>query len=129
VPLLNFHIFEGRDSKSVRELIDAGHQAMVEAFNVPVTDRYQTVTRHRAGELILEDTGLGMARTQNAVLLTVVTRPRPQAEKVRFYELLSRFTAERCGLSPDDLVVSLVENADSDWSFGKGRAQFLTGEL
>ena len=129
MPLLNFHVFEGRDSKAVRELVDAGHQAMVDAFNVPVTDRYQTVTRHRVGELILEDTGLGMARTQDAVLLTVVTRPRPQAEKVRFYELLSRYMAERCGLSPDDLVVSLVENSDSDWSFGKGRAQFLTGEL
>lgn len=129
MPLLNFHVIEGRDSKAVRELIDAGHQAMVDAFNVPVTDRYQTVTRHRVGELILEDTGLGMARTQDAVLLTVVTRPRPQAEKVRFYELLSRYMAERCGLSPDDLVVSLVENSDSDWSFGKGRAQFLIGEL
>lgn len=129
MPLLNFHVFEGRDSTAVRELTDAGHQAMVDAFNVPVTDRYQTVTRHRVGELILEDTGLGMARTQDAVLLTVVTRPRPKAEKVRFYELLSRYMGERCGLSPDDLVVSLVENSGSDWSFGKGRAQFLTGEL
>jgi hypothetical protein len=23
----------------------------------------------------------------------------------------------------------LVENADTDWSFGRGRAQFITGEL
>lgn len=35
----------------------------------------------------------------------------------------------RCGLSPDDLMVTLVENADEDWSFGRGRAQFLTGGL
>jgi len=34
-----------------------------------------------------------------------------------------------CDLSPDDLIVSLVENSDADWSFGRGRAQFLTAEL
>jgi hypothetical protein len=25
--------------------------------------------------------------------------------------------------------VSITENHNADWSFGKGRAQFLTGEL
>lgn len=30
---------------------------------------------------------------------------------------------------PADLIVSLVENSDADWSFGAGRAQFLTKEL
>ena len=129
MPLLNFHIFEGRDAKAVRGLLDAAHEAMVEAFDVPASGRYQTVTQHRFDELILDDTGLGMVRTRDAVLLTVVSRPRPQAAKVRFYQLLRTNLAKRCGLSPDDLVVSLVENSDSDWSFGKGRAQFLTGEL
>jgi len=28
-----------------------------------------------------------------------------------------------------DVMVSLVENGDEDWSFAHGRAQFLTGEL
>jgi hypothetical protein len=27
------------------------------------------------------------------------------------------------------VVVSFVTNADEDWSFGAGRAQFLTGDL
>ena len=26
-------------------------------------------------------------------------------------------------------MVSIVSNTDADWSFGNGRAQFLTGEL
>jgi hypothetical protein len=34
--------------------------AMVEAFDVPVTDRYQIVHQHRPHELIIEDTGLGL---------------------------------------------------------------------
>jgi hypothetical protein len=49
--------------------------------------------------------------------------------KEKFYELLASNLAERCGLDPADLIVSITENDDDDWSFGYGRAQFLTGEL
>jgi len=49
--------------------------------------------------------------------------------KQRFYELVASDLAERCGLDPADLIVSITENDDEDWSFGYGRAQFLTGEL
>jgi 4-oxalocrotonate tautomerase len=33
------------------------------------------------------------------------------------------------GRGPAELIVSITENNDEDWSFGYGRAQFLTGEL
>ena len=34
-----------------------------------------------------------------------------------------------CGLDPAELIVSMTENADEDWSFGFGRAQFVAVEL
>ena len=43
--------------------------------------------------------------------------------------LLAANLAARCGLDSADLVVSITDNTDEDWSFGYGRAQFLTGEL
>jgi malonate semialdehyde decarboxylase len=129
MPLLKFDLIEGRHQHQIRALLDAAHEAMVEAFGVPSTDRYQSVTQHRPGELILEDTGLGYWRSNDVVLVTVVSRPRPQEEKLRFYRLLAERLHERCGISPDDIIVSLIENTDADWSFGEGRAQFLTGEL
>jgi hypothetical protein len=36
---------------------------------------------------------------------------------------------DACNLESSDIIVSFVENGDADWSFGFGRAQFLTGEL
>ena len=33
------------------------------------------------------------------------------------------------GIPSTDLIISLVENMKEDWSFGLGRAQFLTGDL
>lgn len=129
MPLLKFDLITGRNDAQLRQLLDSAHHAMVEAFQVPSRDRYQCVTQHRPGELILEDTGLGYTRSNDVVLLTVISRPRPEPQKVAFYRLLVEKLEADCGLSPDDLIVSLVENTDADWSFGRGRAQFLTGEL
>jgi hypothetical protein len=49
--------------------------------------------------------------------------------KENFYRLLVERLATHCGIAPDDVIVNFVTNADEDWSFGAGRAQFLTGEL
>jgi hypothetical protein len=59
----------------------------------------------------------------------VTTRPRGKDLKDVFYNLLVEELEKSCGIAPTDVVVSMVSNADEDWSFGLGRAQFLTGEL
>jgi hypothetical protein len=99
------------------------------AFKVPERDRYQIVHEHPAAEMKIEDTGLGIARTERIVMVQVTTRPRSQVEKQNFYELLCRELLRRYGVKASDVVVSITQNADEDWSFGYGRAQFITREL
>ena len=129
MPLLRFDLVEGRSPGELQTLLDAAHEAMLEAFQVPPGDRYQIVHEHPAAHMIVEDTGLGIPRTDGRVMLQVTTRPRSRAMKEAFYRLLCERLQERCGIAPSDVVVSLVSNTDDDWSFGHGRAQFLTGEL
>ncbi|MEJ6667711.1 tautomerase family protein [Alcaligenes aquatilis] len=129
MPLLKFDLIQGRSDDELRQLLDTTHQAMVHAFDVPASDRYQCVTQHRPGELVLDDTGLGYPRSDKVVLLHIVSRPRSESQKVQFYRLLAERLEQNCGVSPEDLIIALVENSDADWSFGRGRAQFLTGEL
>jgi phenylpyruvate tautomerase PptA (4-oxalocrotonate tautomerase family) len=129
MPLLYVDIIDGRTPAEIQELLDAIHEAVVEAFQVPQRDRYQVVTTHPAHGIVTWDTGLGIDRSAQQVVLHVVSRRRPREFKERFYKLLASHLAERCGLDPADLIVSITENDDEDWSFGYGRAQFLTGEL
>lgn len=129
MPLLRFDLIEGRSDAELQALLDAAHSAMLAAFKVPEGDRYQIVHEHKPSRMIVEDTGLGIARTRNVVFLQVTTRPRPRAQKELFYRLLVEELQARCGVAPSDVVVSMVSNTDEDWSFGHGRAQFLTGEL
>lgn len=129
MPLINLDVVRGRDAAQVRTLLDAVHDAMVEAFDVPPTDRYQVLTQHDEHELVVEDTGLGFPRSADLVVIRVTSRARGEAAKQTFYRLLATYLEERAGVSPDDVVVSIVENGPADWSFGGGVAQFLTGDL
>jgi len=129
MPLLNIHIVKGRRAEDVAELQRTIHDAMVEAFQVPVRDRYQIVTEHAPSHLVMEDTGLGFERTAQRVLIHMTTRPRSQEMKQTFYRLVTAGLAERCGVAPQDVMFSAIENSDADWSFGFGEAQFLTGDL
>jgi phenylpyruvate tautomerase PptA (4-oxalocrotonate tautomerase family) len=129
MPLLYIDLIEGRTPSEVQELLDATHEAVVEAFEVPERDRYQVVSTHPAHAIVAWDTGLGVDRSPRQVVVHVVSRRRTRAMKERFYKLLASNRADRCGLDPVDLIVSVTENSDEDWSFGNGRAQFLTGEL
>jgi phenylpyruvate tautomerase PptA (4-oxalocrotonate tautomerase family) len=129
MPLLYFDVIEGRQSGEIKALLDTAHAAMVEAFGVPERDRYQVVNSHPAGEIVALDTGLGIDRSDQLVIIHVVSRRRTRAQKEKLYALLAERLKRDCGLDPADLVVSVSENDDEDWSFGLGRAQFLTGEL
>lgn len=129
MPLLYIDLIEGRTPAEVRALLDAVHEAVVEAFGVPPRDRYQVVRTHPAHEIVAWDTGLGLTRSARQVIVHVVSRRRTRAMKEKFYELLALSLSAKCGIDPADLIVSTTENGDEDWSFGNGRAQFLTGEL
>ncbi|PTQ12138.1 tautomerase family protein [Sphingomonas oleivorans] len=129
MPLLRIDVVKGRSEAELRTMLQAIHDAMVEAFQVPVRDRYQVLTEHEPSRLILEDTGLGFERSDKRVLIHMTTRPRSRAMKQLFYSLVVDYLGERSGIAPEDIMISCIENDDADWSFGHGRAQFLTAEL
>ncbi len=129
MPLLRFDLIEGRTDAELKTLLDAAHKAMVAAFKVPLRDRYQVVHEHPPTHVHAEDTGLGLERSKNFVLLQITTRPRTSAEKQDFYRRLCDELQAACGIESRDVMISIVENTDADWSFGLGEAQFLTGAL
>ena len=129
MPLLYFNLLEGRNDTELRTLLDAAHRAMLAAFKVPERDRYQIVNERKPSRMIVEDTGLGIPRTDKVIVVQVVTRRRSKEMKQEFYRLLTEELQKSCGIAPSDVMVSMIENSDEDWSFGLGRAQFLEGDL
>jgi phenylpyruvate tautomerase PptA (4-oxalocrotonate tautomerase family) len=129
VPLVTIDVIEGRTPEELRLLADCVHQALVETFAAPERDRYQVIREHSAEHLILLDTGLGIERSDKVVLVQITQQGRDDAQKTALYARLAELFEQRDVAGPNDLIVSVTENTRADWSFGFGRAQFLTGEL
>ncbi len=128
MPFLRVDAYEGRSKEQVKELLDAIHRAILSAFEVPLRDRYQVYQEHSESNFIVQDTGLGIDRTKNVVFIGITSRQRTEVQKTTLYTKLVE-ELKTCGIEQNDIVVSIVINSDADWSFGNGRAQFLTGEL
>src|ERR1700692_4119206 len=96
MPLLRIDVIEGRSEDELKKLLDAIHCAMLAAFKVPERARYQIVHEHPATKMKVEDTGLGIPRTEGVVMVQVTTRPRTRLEKQNFYELLWQELLRRC---------------------------------
>ncbi|MCG7339009.1 tautomerase family protein [Staphylococcus sp. ACRSN] len=129
MPLIKIDMIRGRTKEEIKAILDISYHVMLETFNAPDGDRYQIVNQHEDYEMQILDTGLGIERSDQVIIFTLVTRPRTQNQKTEFYsKLVGKLNAE-LGIRTEDIMISLVENTDEDWSFFNGKAQFLTGDL
>lgn len=129
MPLMRIDMFRGRSAEDIERILDISYRVMLDAFGAPEGDRYQVVSQHEAYEMKILDTGLGIERSDEVLVFSLVTRPRTEEQKKVFYADLVHELHEQLGIRQEDVMVNLSVNSDADWSFGHGRAQFLTGEL
>lgn len=129
MPLLIFHMYEGRTEKEITDILDVTHEAMVQSFNVPDSDRYQVVQEHKSYQMIMKDTGLGYDRTNQFILIHMISKKRTAEQMEVFYKNVAEALHTKCGISPSDIMFTTSPNGDEDWSFGEGIAQFITGDL
>ena len=129
MPLVRITQQDVRTPAQTRALADTVQEVLLEHFAAPPGDRYQIVETLPVGAIIAEDTGLGIERSDGVVILHITQQGRDVVQKQTVYAALAeRLAAADLG-RPADLIVSVVRNEQEDWSFGHGRAQFLTGEL
>lgn len=129
MPLVRIDITAGRDAEQVRAIADAVHTAIVDVYRIPERDRFQIITEHPASQIIAEDAGLGFDRTDGVVMIQIFTqRGRALEAKTDLYARIHDALAA-VGVESEDVFIGYVENGPQDWSFGFGRAQYVTGEL
>ena len=129
MPLVRIDVQEGRTAAELRRIADTVQDVMLDVFAAPPGDRYQIITEHPVGQVIVEDSGLGLVRTDGVTVIQIFQQGRSTAQKQAAYEQLAKRLESACGIRPEDLIISVNSNKHPDWSFGLGRAQFLTGEL
>lgn len=129
MPLIKLDMIKGREKEEIKSILDITYNVMLDAFQAPKGDKYLIVNQHQDYEMEILDTGLGIERTDDVIVFTIVSRPRTKEQKTTFYKNLVNTLHEKVGIRKEDIMISLVENTDENWSFFNGEAQFLTGDL
>ena len=125
MPLVRISLREGKSEEYKKALGDGVHRAMVEAIEAPAQDRFQIITEHPASGLLYDPTYLGIQRTENIVMVQItLSTGRKPPQKRNLFKRMAEILAENPGLRPQDLMVSLVEVAWENWSFGNGESQY-----
>lgn len=126
MPFTRISLLEGKSPEYLKALSDSLHQAMVEAFNVPVDDRFQAIHQHRSGELIFDRNYFGGPRSDDFVVFSItIGRPRDTATKKAFYERLVSLLGKAPGVRPEDVMIVISTSSRDEWSFSNGEAQLL----
>ncbi|HCN21761.1 MAG TPA: tautomerase family protein [Arthrobacter bacterium] len=113
----------------MRRLSQGIHDAILAEYAIPERDYFHVLTEHSQGQIVAQDAGLGFERTPDVVMIQIFTQAgrSQEAKQSLFAAIADRLSA--LDVAGEDVFIGYVENAAGDWSFGFGRAQYITGEL
>ena len=129
MPLVRIDVNQGRSADELRRLSRGIHDAILTEYAIPERDYFHVLSEHPQGQIVAQDAGLGFERTPNVVMIQIFTQGgRSQAAKQSLFAAIADRLAE-LDIAGEDVFIGYVENTAGDWSFGFGRAQYVTGEL
>src|ERR1700720_4605614 len=125
MPLVRVSLREGKPPSYLPAIGEAIHQAMIETINVPKDDRLQIFTGHPAEGLIYDPSYLGVARTDDIIIVQITLNAgRTLDQKRALYRAIADRLARDPGVRKEDVLVNLVEVSKDCWSFGNGEASY-----
>ena len=123
MPYSRISLLRGKSPEYVKALSDSIHQALVEAFEVPVDDRFQVIHQHEPGELIFDAHYMGGPRSDDYVLICITAgRLRSTQVKQGFYKHLVKLLQNSLGIRPEDIMIVINTTQADEWSFGSGNS-------
>jgi 4-oxalocrotonate tautomerase len=126
MPLVRISLRNGKPGAYRKAILDGVYQAMISTFDVPDEDRFMVINEHDETDFSYSRTYLGIARTDDLILiqLTVSNTRNVDQKKALFRKIVENLEANP-GVRPEDVFINLVEVAPSNWSFGRGIAQYV----
>jgi phenylpyruvate tautomerase PptA (4-oxalocrotonate tautomerase family) len=128
MPYARISLLKGKPAPHIRAVADSLHRALVDAFGVPLKDRFQIIQSLAPEEFIFDRDYLFGPRSDDFVLVHITAgRPRDAATREAFYQRAVAYLGEAPGLRPEDVMIVISTTQTDEWSFGCGVAGVLGG--
>lgn len=120
MPLVTISILKGKTPEYIKAVADGINAAVIETMGFPDDDRYQIIHQLDSDCLQLQ------TRDTDRVMMHLVMRAgRSNKAKQAFYKKAVENLARDPGIDPANILITITENHDIDWSFRDGVAQFV----
>jgi 4-oxalocrotonate tautomerase len=98
---------------------------MRDTIGVPDGDKFQIITEHAPEDLNVSESYLGNDHGNDIIIIQITLNlGRTIVQKKAFYRRVVEDMHAQLNVPPNDVVISLVEVAKENWSFGQGLAQY-----
>jgi phenylpyruvate tautomerase PptA (4-oxalocrotonate tautomerase family) len=125
MPLVHLYLRKGKSPEYLRDVADAVHEALVAQANVPRDDRFQVIQELDEASMIAHPSYGGVNRSKDLIIIQITLNAGRTVEiKKNLYADIVKRLQDAADVRPDDVMISLVEVAKENWSFGGGRATY-----
>jgi len=125
MPLTRVSLRRGKSAAHRQAILDGIYRAMREVFDVPEEDRFMTITEHDAPDFSYGANYLGIARSDDLVIIQLsISNTRTVEKKKALYRRIVENLKDSPGVRPEDVFINLVEVSPDNWSFGNGIAHY-----
>lgn len=127
MPLVRIDLLQGKSPEYRAQVGEIVYQAMLDVLGVPKNDRFQVIAEHSRDGLQFDREYLGVHRSDDCIFLQITLNSGRTTEiKQRFYKAVVDGLHQSLQLRREDVLINLVEVPKENWSFGNGKAQYVT---
>ncbi len=125
MPLAKIHVLEGRyDERRLGNVSKAVQEALISALRIPRDDFFQIIHVLPRDRFLHTPSFLGLKYSDDFIVLELAfISGRPKETRLALLKELNARVVAGAGISPDDLMILLVEGPGENFSFGRGLAQ------
>ncbi len=120
MPFVNIFLLKGKSTEYIKAVADGINSAVIETMGFPEDDRYQVINQLEPECIQLQNSD------GDRVMMHLVMRAgRSNKSKQACYEKVVRNLSANPGIPASNVLITITENHDIDWSFRDGVAQFV----
>ena len=125
MPLARIHVLEGRyDEARIAKVSAAVQSALMNTLRVPSEDFYQLIFEMPANRFLHSPSFVGMHYTDDLIILDLTfIQGRSKETRLALLKDINTRVAAAANVSPDDMLITLIEVPGENISFGQGEAQ------
>jgi phenylpyruvate tautomerase PptA (4-oxalocrotonate tautomerase family) len=117
MPLVRIEILKGRSAAERKRLLQAVHDALVEAFGIPEDDRTQRLIEHDAESFEIES---GHSERYTLVEITAFPGRSPEAKRALYAAIVRNLRVT--GVPAEDVIVVIQESPMQNWGIKGGKS-------